>query len=398
MKALGMLGNGPFAPGLGPRARLGVAGALALVTCACNAPRQISDSGFGAYEVSLATWDDGLAIGWYDTRDNNAEIYVRMLDAEKRVKGGELRLTYTAAQSYEADLAALGDDLAVAWYEQAADTRLSAQLALFERGGKSVWQRALGARGNSRNPVVRASGGTLFCAWIEADDAGAETVRGGWWNADGTVHQAATILGPAGATTWNLNAAIGADGTAYVVYDTAVGSAPEELFVASLADGVSRLTQLTPADGFRSKYPDLAIAGDRAAVTWYDERDGNREVYLAVGSVAELDGKIFAHAQRVTTTAGESIGANLAWNGDRVGLVWSDDTVGNYEVYFEPFAADGHSASPVQRLTTTKPQSLIPAIRPWHDGFAIAWSEVTFGRSGGHAQDTRSEVVIDFLR
>jgi hypothetical protein len=261
-----------------------------------------------------------------------------------------------------------------------------------------VWQRALGARGNSRNPVVRAFGGALFCAWIEADDAGSETLRGGWWNADGTVREGPTILGPAGATTWNLNAAISADGTPYVVYDTAVGSAPEELFVASFANGATRVTQLTPADGFRSKYPDLALMGDRVALTWSDERDGNYEVYLAVGPLAELDGKIFAHAQRVTTTPGESIGASLAWNGDRLGLAWSNDTVGNYEVYFEPFASDGRSAGPAQRLTTTKPQSLIPSIRPWRDAFAIAWSEVTFGRNGGHAADTRSEVVIDFVR
>src|SRR5690348_6633629 len=160
---------------LARRARAAVAVALALAICGCNAPRQVSDSGFGAYEVSLATWDDGLAIGWYDTRDGNAEIYARMLDAEQRVKGGELRMTYTAAESYEADLAPVGDDLAIAWYEKAADTRLSAQLGLFERGGKSVWQRAIGARGNSRNPVVRSFDGAVFCAWIEADDAGAET-------------------------------------------------------------------------------------------------------------------------------------------------------------------------------------------------------------------------------
>jgi len=177
-----------------------------------------------------------------------------------------------------------------------------------------------------------------------------------------------------------------------------LGSAPEELFMASLANGASRVTQLTPADGFRSKYPDLALAGDRAALTWYDEHDGNREVYLAVGSQADLDGKILTRAQRVTTTAGESVGAYLAWNGDRLGLVWSDDTVGNFEVYFEPFAADGRSAGPVQRLTTTTPQSLVPVIRPWRDGFAVAWSEVTFGSSGAHSDDTRSEVVIDFVR
>lgn len=373
------------------------AAALALATCACNAPKQVSDSGFGAYEVSLAPREDGLAIAWYDTRDGNAEVYVRMLDSDNGIKGGELRMTYTAAQSYEVDLATLGDDLAIAWYEEAVDSKLSAQLGLFGRGGKTLWQRPLGARDNTRNPVVRSFGGALFCAWIEADTTGAETIRAGWWNADGTVRDPPIVLGTAGATTWNLNAAIGADGAAYVVYDATTTAAPEELFVARVANGSSRVTQLTPADGFASRYPDLALADDRAALAWYDERDGNREVYLAVGTTADLDGGIFAHAQRVTKTAGESVGAYLAWNDDRLGLTWSDNTAGDYEVYFEPFDALGHSAAPVRRVTTTQPESLIPAIRPWHDGFAIAWSEVKFGKNGAHSDDTRSEVLVDFV-
>ena len=378
------------------RFRAVAAAALALATCACTAPKQVSDSGFGAYEVSLAPREDGLAIAWYDTRDGNAEIYVRMLDADQHMKGGELRITYTAAQSYEADLATLGAGLAIAWYEMAVDDKPTAQLGVFELGGKSVWQRDLGARGNTRNPVVRTFGEAVFCAWIEAGDTGAETVRAGWWNADGTVREAPVVLGAAGATTWNLNAAIGNDGTAYVVYDAETTAAPEELFLARLANGNGRVTQLTPADGFASSYPDLAIAGDRAALAWHDERDGNHEVYLAVGTVADLDG-IFAHAQRVTRTPGESIGAYLAWNGDRLGLAWSDNTVGDYEVYFEPFDAEGHSLAPVRRVTTTQPESLIPAIRPWRDGFAIAWSEATFGKNGAHSDDTRSEVLVDFV-
>jgi hypothetical protein len=393
-----VLGSGGDPMSRARQLRAAAATTLALATCACNAPTQVSGSGFGAYEVSLATWDDGVAIGWYDTRDGNAEVYVRMLDADRNMKGAELRVTYSVAQSYEPDLAALGDDLAITWYEKAADTRESARLALFERGGKTLWQRELGARGNTRNPVVRAFGDALFCAWIEADEIGAETLRAGWWNADGTVREPPIVLGRVSATTWNLNAAIGADGTAYVVYDAATTAAPEELFVARLANGKSEATQLTPNDGFVSKYPDLALSGDRAALAWYDERDGNREVYLAVGNVAELDGRIFSHAQRVTNTPGESIGAYLAWNGDRLGLTWSDNTVRDFEVYFEPFNADGSSAAPARRITTTQPESLIPAIRPWRDGFQIAWSEVTFGKNGAHSADTRSEVVIDFVR
>jgi len=87
-------------------AALAVSSCAALAAAGC-APRQITDSGFGAYEVSLAAWGDGFTVAWYDTRDGNAEVYVRDLDADGQERGPELRLTTTAAQSYEADIAPL---------------------------------------------------------------------------------------------------------------------------------------------------------------------------------------------------------------------------------------------------------------------------------------------------
>ena len=131
----------------------------ALLLCAVLAlgcsPRQISDSGFGAYEVSLATWADGLAIAWYDTRDGNAEVYVRTLDADGQETGGELRLTTTEAASYEADVAPLPGAFAVAWYEKAKDGAMRAQLGVWQRDGTPVWSApvAVGA-GSGRQANV----------------------------------------------------------------------------------------------------------------------------------------------------------------------------------------------------------------------------------------------------
>ncbi len=103
-----------------------------------------------------------------------------------------------------------------------------------------------------------------------------------------------------------------------------------------------------------------------------------------------------ARAQRVTTTPGQSIGAYLAWNGERLGLAWSDDSTGNYEVYFEPFDVHGAPLAPPPRMTQNATGSLIPAIKPWRDRFALAWSEIEPGAHGVHGAATKSEVVIDF--
>jgi hypothetical protein len=371
----------------------------AFATLAGCSPRQISDSGFGAYEVSLAAWSDGLAVAWYDTRDRNAEVYVRLLDADGRNAGPELRLTWTEAESYEADIAALPVAFAIAWYEKDHDGALRAQLGLWQRDGTPVWSAPIAVdSGRSRNAIVRSFGEELFCAWIEADGDGREFVWGGWWGRDGALRGAPVRLGAAGGTTWNLNAAIAPSGEAWVAFDARADTRVEELFLATLADGRGTLVRLTADDGIRSKYPDLAFGNGRGALTWFDERDGNREVYLAAALPEDLLLPIEERAHRVTTSPGASIGAYLAWNGDRIGLAWSDDTSGNYEVFFQLFDAAGNSAAPPRRLSDTPTSSTIPAIESWRDGFALAWDEVAPAPNGVHGEDTRAEVVFTTVR
>src|SRR5262245_2810497 len=333
----------------------------AFAAAACS-PRQITDSGFGAFEVSLAASNDELAVAWYDTRDGNAEVYVRSLDADGHGAGPEIRLTTTAAESFEPDIALLPGAFAIAWYEKAHDGTMRAQLGVWQRDGAPVWSTpiAVGA-GSSRNAIVRRRGDALFCTWIEADEQRREFVWGGWWSLAGQPLGSPSRLGAAGDTTYNLNAAIAPAGEAWVVFDARAETRVDELFVATLAESGTTLARITADDGIRSKYPDLAFSPDgRAAITWFDERDGNREVYLAAGRADELLVPIEERALRVTTTPGASIGAYLAWNGARIGLAWSDDSGGTFDVFFQPFDAAGRPLEPARRISDSAQNSLIP--------------------------------------
>ena len=129
-------------------------------------------------------------------------------------------------------------------------------------------------------------------------------------------------------------------------------------------------------------------------MTWFDERDGNREVYLAAVGYDEINTGIDQEATRVTRTPGESVGAYVSWNGPHIGLAWSDDTEGRHEVYFQHFTAAATAAHPPQRLTTNPTASLIPAIEPAGAGFALAWNEDVVEERRPHGQGGRSEVVL----
>lgn len=337
-------------------------------------PIRVSQSGAGAYESALVADEAGFAVAWYDTRDGNPEIYLRLLDDQGRPSGPERRLTETADASYEASLERLGDGFAVAWYDQASDGGHTAMLSLWKRDGTRRWVTSIAPA--SRNPVIGTDGHAIVAAWIQADDAGGgEAVWVGAWGEDGHERRERVRIGPASKSTWNLNLAL-ADSDVWVVFDAETSTRSSELFLGRVDASGAHLVRLTADDGAASKYPDMKINGEgQVALTWYDMRDGNEEVYLFVGLPPDSSGEIERRAHRVTTTTGESVGAYLAWNAGRVGLAWSDKTPGAHEIYFQSFDSTGAPMGSAERVTQTDAWSLVPAIRPWRDRFALAWTE-----------------------
>ncbi|HEY5623699.1 MAG TPA: hypothetical protein VIV14_08045 [Gammaproteobacteria bacterium] len=379
---------------LRPAALLAVLWA-AVALCGCSpSVQQLSDSGFGAYEASLTISEDRAAVAWYDNRDGNAEIYARIVDAAGQGIGPEHRLTNDPESSFEADIVVAGEGYAVAWYDVDEAGMRQARLGYFDNDFERRWDVALSppAR-DGRIPVLRSFEDRLFCAWLETRADGVVEVRAGWWDFEGRAISGSLVPGPAGATTWNLNAAVDYDGNVYLVYDAAVDTQAEEIFVARVDHGASEFWRISLDDDFASRYPDIAINTGRVALAWFDERDGNEEVYLYAGLLDGVAAEIDASARRITTTPGESIGAYVDWSGDRIGLAWNDDSEGQHEIYFQAFDASGDSLGAAVRVTRNDTDSMIPSIRASGDGFMLAWNEVAPDPRGIHGADTRSEIV-----
>ena len=370
-----------------------LAATVLAASCSSSDLLDISESPSGAHEASLTPLGDGFAVAWYDTRDGHPEIYVRTLDGTGRPSGPERRLTQGASAAYEADVASDGERLIVGWYEKTDSDMLTPKLGVWSRDGERQWARTLAPSG--RNTVVRVRGETILAAWIQDDTETTSSVWASWWNADGEELGTPARLAPAGRTTWNLNASLDSMGGAWLVFDAIASTRAEELFlVRTNVDGVPVVRQLTPDDGFASKYPDLALADGRAALAWFDERDGNQEVYLAVAPAVAIGAGVEEQARRVTDTPGHSVGAYVVWNTGRLGLAWSDDSSGQHEVFFQAFDEQGSTLGEPRQLTRTPSASLIPAIRPWRTGFILVWNEADLpAEPAGHTGHVSSRIV-----
>lgn len=384
---------------------------------------QVSRSGQGAYEASMAPHGGGFAVAWHDTRHGFPEIYARLVDASGRPVAGEHRLTTNADRSYEPSIAAAGArDLVVAWYDVAADGSWSrARIGAWTTAGGWRWTRTLShPRRRGRVPVVAVHADRIQCVWleetrgasrasvaadrdrgeVESDVAGNAGVDAAVWaqqlRLDGAPLGPPRRVAVASRETWNLNLEMDADGVAWIVFDARVGTRAHELFLAQVEGGSATVRRLSADDGVPSVYPDVAFGAGRAALTWFDERDGNADVHLAVVDPHRLPPAIGEAALRVTDTLGASIGAYVAWNGARFGLAWSDEIEPgrSHEVHFQQFTAGGAPAGGPRRLTDNPTASLIPAIRAAGSRFALAWNEDVVEARGDHLGGGRSEVVF----
>jgi hypothetical protein len=322
---------------------------------------QVSQSGAGAYEASLAAFRGDFAVAWHDMRDGDSDIFFRLIGSDGQPLGPERRVTDNAALAYDADIQAAGNNLAIAWYERNDET-YEAFVAAYAANGEEAWRRRLSSPArNGRIPMIRTRFGNVYAAWLE--DTGGEfwEIRGAWWDVNGNPLGEVHTLAAAGATTWNINGRIAPDGSVWIVYDTDVYTRAEELYLVRVDTGGTPLgdpVRLTDDDGVASKYPDVAFTRNRVALAWFDRKDGNDEVYLYTGSVEPMATlvptsyfSVDGSAIRVTHTPGNSIGAYLEWNDLRLGVAWNDNTEGQHDLFYQSFDPAGDPVESLRRMT-----------------------------------------------
>jgi hypothetical protein len=365
----------------------------------------ISPSGVLAYEVTLAVLPGSLALAWHGEASARSALWLRFADARGAPISEPLQLTDGQRDAYEPDLQAFAGGLALAWYEKDAATgSLGAWVARLDGHGQELWRQRLSRDGRrGRNPVVRVAGQNLWVAWIETDDGQQPEVLVERFAASGQPLLTARPVAAASSTTWNLNAAVDDSGALHVVYDAALATRANELqWLRIDATGRSHQRRLSADDGAASAYPDIGIAHGRVAITWFDRRDGNDEVYLYVDSLRRLraDGDalhVDGRAQRVTHGSGASIGAYLTWNRARIGLSWQDEVGGMTGAFVARFDSSGRMLGAPLRLDAGAARALIPAIRPWRRGFAVAWNDFLPGEGGPHAPPRSSIAEVAFV-
>lgn len=80
--------------------------------------------------------------------------------------------------------------------------------------------------------------------------------------------------------------------------------------------------------------PDLAFGGGKFGVLYYDNRNGNSEIYF---NLIKKNGEKIGNDIRITNDASASMDPNIFWNGTDFGIFWRD----SWKLYYARVSKDG---------------------------------------------------------
>jgi len=162
-----------------------------------------------------------------------------------------------------------------------------------------------------------------------------------------------------------------------VWYDSRDGN--EEIFYKRSTDGgatweVDR--KLTTKALGNSDNPSIAVSGNTVHVVWYDNRDGNPEIYYKRSTDG---GNTWGADTRLTNAAGNSYTPSIAVSGDTVHVVWHDNRDGNEEIYYRRSIDGGTTWGPDTRLTNTGVDAALASIAVFGNNVHVVWQDLRWG-------------------
>ena len=183
----------------------------------------------------------------------------------------------------------------------------------------------------------------------------------------------------AGASTMPAVAVDSGDGIHVVWQDDTSGIA-DILYKKSLNGGASwSAFKMLSWNSGASGYPAIAAdSGNRIHVVWQDDTPGSVEVYYRK---SEDRGTTWGAARRMTWSSGAAgRPAILVDSADRIHVVWQDDSSGATEIYYRQSADGGATWSSVKRLTWTSGISDRPALAAGSSASVhLVWQDDTPG-------------------
>ncbi|HOW25101.1 MAG TPA: exo-alpha-sialidase [Bacteroidales bacterium] len=316
----------------------------------------------------IAASHDTVHVAWRDNRHGNREIFYKRSTDGGMTWGADTRLTNNTSPSEDVCIAVSGSSVHIVW----ADQRDGNAEIYYKRSvdGGTSWgtdTRLTIAAGESSHPSVAISDNMVHVVWQDLRNSNEEiyykssTDMGNSWGAD------IRLTNTVNASEVPCIAVSGIH--VHVVWEEETsGDWTYEIHYIHSSDGGNAWdtdTRLT-WDEAESLTPSIAASGDHIHVAWYDDRDGNDEIYYKRSDDGGLG---WGEDTRLTNAFNVSYRPSVCTDGQNVHITWIDNRDGNNEIYYKKSSDNGNAWEADLRLTNNAADS-------WRSSVALAGTVV----------------------
>ena len=291
--------------------------------------KQLTNTADISSEPRIAVSGAYVYVAWYDKTPGNYEIYFRRSSDNGATWDSIKRLTNTAGNSNRPHIVASGSNVYVAWHD---DTPGNWEV-YFRRSidNGSTWKsakRITNTAADSLNPDIAVDGGNVYLAWWDGETGSRQLYfrKSGNW---GAAWDAAQQLTPTAYDCAYAYIALGGS-TIYLAFRGDSSVDYDILFSKSEDNGStwSSLQQVSDTGSYGTLWG-MAAKNAKVYLVWHDG-SGHHNVY----SQKSADGgDTWKSAQRLTYGTGSFEYPHVCLGAVNVFVVYYDNTVGDMEVY-----------------------------------------------------------------
>ncbi len=332
----------------------------------------------------VAAQDSVVHVVWFDYRDGGDKIYYRRSMDNGVSWGPEIKLIDTAAYYPGAPIVSLAisppQTVHIVWcdYIRNGDDEI-----FYKRStdGGTTWfsDKRLTTDDHMVEadswPSAAASGQNIHVVWHDYKWDGSRfnwdifytrsTDGGATWEPEQRLTSYPRMTGPPSVAA--------VDSLVHIVwYDLGSGSA-DIYYKRSTNNGMTWSPETNLDNNPASSYmPSIAASGMNVHVVWYDNRDGNYEVYYKRSTDC---GVSWSADIRLTNDPAESNRASITASGQNLHVVWFDQRDGNYEIYYKGSMDNGTTWSPDTALTLDPSASFYASVTNAGNVVHVVWTD-----------------------
>ncbi len=314
---------------------------------------------------------DTLHTVWYDRRDGVDEVYYKRSTNKGTTWEADTRLTNNIGFSIEPSVAVSGSFVHVIWYDKSPGN-----FEIFYKrstDGGTTWGADIRLTNDdsvSNHPSVAAFGSNVYVVWEDNRTINWEIFcklssdNGTTWGAD-------TRLTNKAGNSYFATVEVFGSNVHIAWYDWRDGNS-EIYYKRSTNAGINweadvRLTN----NSFSSFYPSIGISGSNIHIVWFDNREGNNEIYYKRSTNYGVN---WGADTRLTNNSGASVYPNIAVSGLNVHFVWHDNSIGNtYKIFYKRSTDGGIYWQAEEQLTSNELNSNYPFIAIAGSSLHVIW-------------------------